>query len=98
VFVQGAGSGFKLTVPADTTARTLTVYVGGYVSGGQLVAHLSDGSAPDYVNAAFSSATGSYDAVYTITYTAASAGQQLVVSWTQTTAGGNVTLQAAALR
>jgi hypothetical protein len=72
------------------------VYVGGWNSGGRLVAHLSDGSAADYVNTAIS-ATGQYDAVFTLTYRAASAGQQLVVQWTQASGTGNVTLQGAAL-
>ena len=62
-----------------------------------LLAHLSDGSAPDYVNTAFSG-SGQYDAVYTITYSATSAGQQLVVTWTQGSGSGNVTLQGTALQ
>ena len=96
VSITGIGNGFRITVPADTTARTLKVYVGGSTSGGKLVAHLSDGSAPDYIDTAFSG-TGQYDAVYTLTYQAASIGQQLVVSWTQASGTGNVTLQGAAL-
>jgi hypothetical protein len=92
----GTGNGFRITVPADTTARTLKVYVGGSASGGKLVAHLSDGSVSDYTDTAFSG-TGQYDAVYTLTYQAASIGQQLVVSWTQASGTGNVTLQGAAL-
>src|SRR5262249_2550865 len=40
---------------------------------------------------------GQYDAVYTLTYRAASAGQRLVVSWTEGRDTGNVTLQGAAL-
>src|SRR5262249_21618624 len=49
IYISGTGIGFQVKAPADTTARTLTVYVGGWASGGKLVAHLSDGSAPDYV-------------------------------------------------
>jgi hypothetical protein len=97
VYVQGVGAGFSISAPADTTSRTLIVYVGGWLSSGHLAAHLSDSSAPDYVNAAFSSNSGSYDAVFTLTYQAASAGQTLTVTWIESSTSGNVTLQAAAL-
>ena len=39
-----------MITPADTTTRTLLVYVGGWTSGGKLVAHLSDSSAADFVD------------------------------------------------
>ena len=97
ISIRGIGNGFQLTAPADTATRTLYVYVGGWSSGGKLVAHLSDGSAVDYVNTSFSSSNGILQAVYTLTYRAASAGQQLVVQWTQTSGTGNVKLQAVAL-
>ncbi len=97
VVVKGIGNGFQFTVPAGTAMRQLVVYVGGWSSTGQLKAHLTDGSAPDYVNSAYSSA-GHYGAVYTLTYHAASEGQRLVVTWTQSAGAGNVQLQAAALR
>jgi Bacterial Ig-like domain (group 3) len=96
VFVGGTASGFSLSAPADTATRTLTVYVGGFNSRGMLSAHLSDGSAPDFVDTTFSGA-GQYDAVYTLSYHAAAAGQQLTVQWTQFSGAGNVTLQGAAL-
>ena len=96
ISTAGIGNGFNITTPADTTTRTLNVYVGGTSSSGKLVAHLSDGSAPDYIDSAISG-TSQYDAVYTLTYRAASAGQQLVVSWTQASGSGNVTLQGVAL-
>jgi hypothetical protein len=95
--VSGIGSGFQITAPADTTSRTLSVYIGGSNSGGALIAHLSDGSAPDYVSTTVA-VTGQYDLVYTITYRAASAGQQLSVGWTHISGSGNVRLQGAALK
>jgi hypothetical protein len=88
----------QISVPADTKTRTLLIYVGGWLSGGKFMAHLSDGSAADFVNTSFSSTTGQYDAVYTLTYHAATSRQQLVVQWTQASGTGNVTLQAAALQ
>ena len=95
VVVAGNGNEFRISVPADTTQRTLYVYVGGTDSAGRLIAHLSDGSAPDYVNAL--SGAGNYDVVYMLTYKAASAGQQLIVTWAQASDTGSVTLRAAAL-
>jgi hypothetical protein len=93
------GAGYSFTVPADTTTRTLYVYAGGISSGGTLTAHLSDGSAADYVVTA--SGTGLYTNLYTITYTAASAGQTLKISYVKSTningTGGSVDLIAAAL-
>jgi Flp pilus assembly protein TadG len=67
IYIAGIGNGFQITAPADLTQRTLKVYVGGWQSGGTLTAHLSDGSAVDYVNTAYSSASGQYNAVYTST-------------------------------
>lgn len=102
VFVNGAvGNGFRITVAADTNVRTLRLYVGAWCAQGQLRAQLSDGSAPDYTGASFSSSSGTKNFVYTISYKAASAGQTLTVSYTMLNEYndglGNVTLQAATL-
>ena len=43
------------------------------------------------------SANGQYDRSYTLTYSAASAGQQLRLTWTQVTDTGNVTLNGVSL-
>ena len=96
IFVYSIGDGFAITAPADTTTRKLILHVGGWNSGATLTAHLSDGSALDYTNTAAGS--GQYDGNYTLTYSAASAGQSLTVTWTMTSGtSGNVTLMAAAL-
>jgi hypothetical protein len=97
VYISGINTGFQITAPASPTTRTITVYVGGWNSTGQLTATLSDGSAPAYVSPPLG-ASGQYDAVYQLTYSAASAGKTLTVQWTQTAGAGNVTLQGAALR
>ena len=65
-------------------------------SRGMLTARLSDGSAPQFVDTAFSS-TGQYDVVYTLNFSAAASDEQLTVTWSQFSGAGNVTLQAAAL-
>jgi len=96
LYVSGQGNGFTFSVPAGTTSRTVTVYVGGWASSGTFRAHLSDSSAADYVNTT-AIATDQYTRAYTITYSSATAGQQLVLTWTQASAPGNVTLNGVAL-
>ncbi len=97
--IEGVGNGFQVVVPADASTRTLKLYVGGFSLGsstGALSARLSDGSAPDVLGSPFTGG-GTYDAVYTLTYSAASASQNLNVRWTQLSQGGFVRLQGAAL-
>jgi hypothetical protein len=93
------GAGYSFTVPAGTTTHTLYIYAGGYSSGATLTAHLSDGSASDYVASASGSAH--YTQLYTITFNAASAGQTLTVTYIKSAnvngTGGSVDLIAAAL-
>ena len=97
------GTGFEFTVPADTTSRTVKVYVGGVTGSATLIATLSDGSAATYTDSSASSAGlgntdgNHYYAVYTLVYKANSAGQTLKIDWLQTGGGGNITLQAATL-
>jgi hypothetical protein len=94
------GSGFQLSAPADTETRTLKVYVGAFKARGLLEAYLSDGSASRYSDSSLLNIANGPSGVYTITYSAASAGQQLIVRWTlfmPRGPDGNVTLQAAAL-
>ncbi len=96
IYVNGQ-NGFSFTAPAGTSAHTLTVHVGSFNSGGTLRAHLSDGSAADFVDTT-STVSGSNDRNYTLSYQAASAGQTLTISWVCNSATGNVTLNGAALR
>jgi hypothetical protein len=101
VYVSGADNGFSLTAPADATEHTLQLYISVYRASGTLQAKLSDGSAPDYTDT-FTDPSGSNDwRLYTLRYQAASPGQTLLITWTETESfdrSGNVTLQAAALR
>jgi hypothetical protein len=56
----------------------LKVYVGAWRAQGKMVAHLSDGSAVDFVDTSLSNSSGVTTlGVYTLTYRAASAGQTL---------------------
>lgn len=99
---QTTGAGFRFTAPADTTLRTLKVYAGVWKARGKLVARLSDGSAPVYINTeANDTAGGRYERIYefTLVYKAAKAGQTLTIEWTLETNHGNgdISLGAAAL-
>jgi hypothetical protein len=49
VYITGTDNGFTWVVLADTTQRTLRLYVGEFRGTGTLVAHLSDGSIADVV-------------------------------------------------
>jgi hypothetical protein len=93
------GTGFSFTVPASTTERTVYVYAGGYSSGATLTATLSDGSATPFI--ATASGSGLYTDLFTITFAAASAGQDLTITYVKSSningTGGSVDLIAAAL-
>jgi hypothetical protein len=98
VMVSGSGKGVQIVAPADTSSRTLTIYLGAQNATGTLTAHLSDGSAADYTTT-LSGSQSRIGGVVTLRYQAKAAGQTLTVTWKQTSGGGsgNVSLQAAAL-
>ena len=52
------GTGFQVTVPADTSVKTLNLYVEVFGGQGQLQASLSDGSAPVAVDTSFDDPNG----------------------------------------
>ena len=101
VSVHGSTNGFRITASADTSSRTLKVYVGLYGAEGQFRAYLSDHSAPAYTDTTLSSVYGNPPAVYILDYSAASPGQTLIVEYTAKTLFdadyGYVALQAATL-
>ena len=96
VYISGNGNGFSVTVPADTIQRSVKVYVGGWASSGSFTASLSDASAANYTNTT-TVASDQYDRSYSLSYRAASAGQQLTLTWVQSSTNGNVTLNGVAL-
>lgn len=102
VFIAGLANGFQVTAPADTNARQLRVYVGGYGFQGELQAWLGDLSASPFIDTSFSNIYGNSYLVYTFDYRAASAGQRINVVWRSLylfdQTYGNVTLQAATLQ
>jgi len=93
-------TGFEITVPADTTVRTLKIYVGVFDASGGFDAFLNDGSGLAYTDSSLSSFRGTENGVYTLQYAADSPGQTLTIRWTMVISpspNGNVTLQSAAL-
>ena len=82
VWVQNP-SAMTFTVPASTTSRTLRVYVGVQDADARLDVSLSDSSATA-ASMTLSKSSGTMNVQYTIVYNAASAGQTLTVSWTDT--------------
>ena len=96
ISVSGLNQGFRITAPADSTPRTLKIYVGITGAQGRMLVQLSDGSSPDFLDTSLNSA-GTVLGTYTITYSAASAGQTLIATYTQSSSAGSVSLQAAAL-
>ena len=101
IFVSSAGNGFEITVPADTSLKTVKVYTGFWFSQAKLEATLSDGSAPVYVDTSLGGSTGVVNGIYSLTYRAASAGQVLRLRYTVLTdyspPNGNVALEAVTL-
>ncbi|MCU1243885.1 MAG: hypothetical protein JWO71_4611, partial [Candidatus Acidoferrum typicum] len=87
VYIMGLNTGFQVTIPADTTARVLILYVGIFNTQGKVQAHLSDGSSPDYIDTSLSS-SGEIPGAYTLAYKAASAGQTLTVTFTFNSVSG----------
>jgi len=82
--VFNVGSGFRVTVPADTTARTLNLYVGAKNARGQFTATLSDGSAAAF-STLINQPSGLGTHLVTLNYMAASAGQTLTIDYTMET-------------
>jgi Galactose oxidase-like, Early set domain/Bacterial Ig domain/Glyoxal oxidase N-terminus/Fibronectin type III domain/Kelch motif len=101
IFVAGVGNGFQFTVPADTTSKTLKLYVGLWKATGKLEVSLSDGSAPAFTDTSLNNSSATSIGVYTINFQAASNGQVLTIKYTALNVydpqWGNVTLQAATL-
>lgn len=94
------GLGIIFSMPADTTLRAFRIDTSTYQGTIQVGLHLSDSSAPDYLNtAAFSAGAGAAkDGVITGSYKAVSSGQSLIVSLevaVVNAAGANVTINGA---
>ena len=101
VFIPGLTNGFELTLPAETSSRTLKIYVGLYAAQGKFQAWVSDFSARAYADVSLSNFLGNAYGAYTLNYAAGSAGRSLKIRFTAKEVYdadyGNVTLQSATL-
>jgi len=88
------GGGFQITVPADTTVKTLNVYAEVFSGQGKLQVSLSDSSATA-INDQTITDSDVASKIYSIDFRAASAGQTLTVTFSSLS--GVVGLQAATL-
>jgi hypothetical protein len=95
VYTNGVGSGFRITVPADNTLRTLRIWAGGQQSMTTVTAHLTDGSFADYTKTG-GDPSQNYQSLITLTYRATTPCM-LRVDWT-VKAGMFVHLQSAQLQ
>jgi hypothetical protein len=96
--VRSVGSGFRLSLPAGTTAQTLRLYLGAWNGRGRFQATLSDGSAPSVVDTSFSAGSAGGGGTFAVRFGAASPGQTLTVDWiVLEDNGGGVTLESATL-
>jgi len=99
VWMYGKGNGFELKFLADTTPRTLKLYVGAFGARGAFTATLG-GSSLRYTDSSISNDKNGPGGVYTLDVVADTPGQLLDIKYVveQTfDSTGNVTLQAATL-
>ena len=95
----GTAPGFHLECPADTSPKTLKVYVGNSLGPATFTASLA--GAPTYIDTTLDGRRegegARVSAVYTLSFQADSPGQRLIVEFTSTDAKYFTTLQAATL-
>lgn len=87
LYLMNQGDGFQLTVPADTTPKTLKLYVGVQGASGTLQASMSDNSVVPFVDSVGMHAGEAQAGTYSIAFRAASAGQLLTVKYTANISG-----------
>ncbi|HET9180671.1 MAG TPA: IPT/TIG domain-containing protein [Candidatus Angelobacter sp.] len=105
VAITGTGSGFHLSVPADTIPRTFLLYTGAANAQAQLTASISDNSSAPYVDTSLNAGLGNdLNGTYKVDFRATQPGQTLNIDYVLLTDNGNgtdqigkVTLQSAVL-
>lgn len=91
------GNGFRFKVPATSEEQVLRVFVGGYKTGGNFSAFVTDGSTVQTKQTDVALSEGYYSRMYEVTFKATTPNQVLTVVWKGGGSAGNVSLQAAAL-
>jgi hypothetical protein len=100
VYTVGLNNGFEIRVAADTSVKTVKLYMGTFGARGKLQAYLSDFSSPPFVDSSVNNFGNGPSGVYTINFDASAPGQNLILRYTVSEmhdSFGNVTLQAATL-
>jgi hypothetical protein len=90
--------GFTFKAAVDTAPHTLSVYVGGYKAGGEMVTTLSDGTKSEVSYKDLALAEGYYSGIYSVRFRATKPGTTISVQLKRKAGGGNISLQAAALQ
>lgn len=101
VAIGGNGNGFQLTIPANTTARTLRVYVGILHAQASFTAALSEKTSMTYSDTPQNNSTSDMTNItYVIQFEATSTTQNLTINFvlTHSYGAGLITLQAATLQ
>src|SRR6266542_1048191 len=99
VWMYGKSNGFELKFPADTTLKTLKIYVGTFGAVGKFTATLP-GATSIYSDSSITNVSNGPGGVYTLDLAADAPGQILTMTYMveeTLDAAGNVTLQGAAL-
>ena len=99
VWMYGKSNGFELKFPADTTLKTLKIYVGTFGAVGKFTATLP-GATSIYSDSSITNVSNGPGGVYTLDFAADAPGQILTMTYMveeTLDAAGNVTLQGAAL-
>jgi hypothetical protein len=101
LFMIGISNGFRITIPADTLPKRLSVYAGVYGARGRFEATLSDHGAAPFINNELERVFSDGSAIYSVDFAAGTNNQTLTVRYTAEALNdldfGNVTWQAATL-
>ncbi len=100
IFFIGVENGFEIRCPADTDLKTLKVYLGIDGAVGRFTAHLSGSGLPGITNNLYANPASGSNAVFSVDFQAASAGEILTVAFVMETGlipDADVILQAATL-
>jgi hypothetical protein len=95
IYINGAGNGFALEVPASTSERVFSFYSGVFMSTLHVEAAMSDNSAPIFIDESFSGWASTVRR-YSIRYSSPNDGAVLKVRFWDLI-GANITLVAASL-
>jgi len=97
IYVAGLNKGLRITVPADTTTRTVKVYMGVWSAQARVTVTLNTKT---YTDTSVANTTASSTGCYSFTYAGTASGQTMTIDIlvnADYNGSGNITLQAATL-